>query len=60
MIYASRIQHSGAIEVSAMVRDTKTRDVWRESRVYYGYHSQDCKKLYRQHLVDSGFMLVDS
>lgn len=59
MIYASRIPHSGAIEVSAMVRDTKTREVWRESRVYYGYRTNDCKKMYRQHLIDSGFMLVE-
>lgn len=59
MIYSNRIQHSGAIEVSAMVRDTKTREVWRESQVYYDYHSHDCKRMYRQHLIDSGLMLVE-
>jgi hypothetical protein len=59
MISTTRLQPSGAIEVSALVRDTKTCEVWYERQAYYGYHSQDCKKLYRQHLRDSNLMLVE-
>jgi len=58
MLSTNKLHPSGALEVSAMVRDTKTHEVWLERRQYYGYTKAEAKERYRQHLRDSNLFLV--
>lgn len=59
MITVSTIYPSGTLEVSALVKDTVTREVWYERRAFYGYGKAESRKLFRAHLVDSRYVLVN-
>lgn len=59
MITAHKIPHSGALELSAMVRDTLGGGAWYERRVYYGYNLTEAKRKYREHLIQNHYVLVN-
>ena len=59
MITASKIHPSGALEISAHVRDTVLGGSWYERQVYYGYSKADAMRRYRQHLVANRYALVN-
>lgn len=51
-MYAHRIQHSGAIEVAALVTDGI--DEWREHETYYGYTKREARRRFAAHLRERG------
>ena len=59
MITATKIHPSGALEVSAHVRDTVLGGSWYERQVYYGYNKAEAMRKYRQHLIESRYVLVN-
>jgi hypothetical protein len=59
MITVRRLPHNGALELTAMVRDTATWGVWLEHTMYYGYNKTEAKKLFRQHLAEKRYVLVN-
>jgi Holliday junction resolvasome RuvABC DNA-binding subunit len=59
VITLNRVHPSGTLEVRAMVLETTTRQVWQERQTYYGYNNNEARKLFRQHLVENGFVLVN-
>ena len=59
MITTRKIHPSGALEISAHVRDTVLGGSWYERQVYYGYSNAEAKRRYREHLVASRYMLVN-
>ena len=59
MITARTIPHNGALELSAMVRDTAGWGVWYESQVYYGYNKTEAKRKFREYLIEKHYVLVN-
>lgn len=59
MITMRQVHPSGALELSAMVMGTVSRQVWLERQMYYGYNKHEARSKFRTHLVESGFVLVN-
>ena len=59
MITVRTLPHNGALEVSAMVRDTTDWSVWIEWNIYYGYNKADAKRKFREHLIEKHYVLVN-
>ena len=59
MITVNKIHPSGALEISAHVRDTVLGGSWYERQVYYGYNNADAKRRYREHLRENRYVLVN-
>lgn len=59
MITVRRLPHNGALELSAMVRDTAGWGVWLEHTTYYGYNKTEAKRRFREHLIESRYVLVN-
>lgn len=59
MITVSKIHPSGALEISAHVRDTVLGGSWYERQVYYGYNKTEAKRRYREHLIEKRYALVN-
>lgn len=59
MITARKIHPSGALEISAHVRDTVLGGSWYERQVYYGYNNAEAKRRYREHLINNHYVLVN-
>ena len=59
MITVRTIPHSGALELSAMVRDTTGWGVWLEHTTYYGYNKAEAKRRFREHLREKHYVLVN-
>lgn len=59
MITARKIYPSGALEISAHVRDTVLGGSWYERQVYYQYNKAEAMRKYREHLVANRYMLVN-
>lgn len=59
MITIRTIPHSGALELSAMVRDTAGWGVWLEHTTYYGYNKTEAKRRFREHLIEKHYVLVN-
>ena len=59
MITARTLPHNGAIEVTAMVRDTTGWGVWLEWNVYYGYNKTQAKRMFREYMIEKGYVLVN-
>ena len=58
MITTERIAHSGALVLSALVRDSLTPFAWYESQTFYGYGVREAQALFREYLASSGMRLV--
>jgi hypothetical protein len=58
MITARKIHPSGALEVSAHVRDV-TWCSWYERQTYYGYNKAEAMRRYREHLREHQYVLVN-
>jgi hypothetical protein len=59
MITTRKIHPSGALEISAHVRDTVLGGSWYERQVYYDYTKIEAMRRYRQHLVANRYVLVN-
>lgn len=59
MITVRRLPHNGALELSAMVRDTAGWGVWLEHTTYYGYDKAEAKRRFREHLREKHYVLVN-
>jgi hypothetical protein len=59
MITIRKVHPSGALEVSALVRQFPSREVWLERRAYYDYTKQEARKLFIQHLTANHLALVN-
>jgi hypothetical protein len=59
MITARKIHPSGALEVSAHVRDTVLGGSWYERQVYYQYSKAEAMRKYREHLRNNQYVLVN-
>ncbi len=59
MITVRRLPHNGALELSAMVRDTAGWGVWLEHTTYYGYNKTEAKRRFREHLIEKHYVLVN-
>lgn len=59
MITARKIYPSGALELSAHVRDTIGGGSFYERQVYYDYNKTEAMRRYRQHLVANHYILVN-
>lgn len=59
MITVTKIHPSGALEVSAHIRDV-TWCSWYERQVYYGYNKAEALRKYREHLRDYQYVLVNN
>lgn len=59
MITVRKVHPSGALELSAMVRQFPSREVWLERRAYYDYTKQEARKLFIQYLNDNKMSLVN-
>lgn len=59
MITIRKVHPSGALEVSALVRQFPSREVWLERRAYYDYTKQEARKLFIQHLNANHLALVN-
>ena len=59
MIIVSKIHPSGALEVSAMVRDLRLYGVYLERQTYYGYSKQEARKQFIIHLNANHLALVN-
>jgi hypothetical protein len=59
MITVRRLPHNGALELSAMVRDTAGWGVWLEHTIYYGYDKAEAKRRFREHLREKHYVLVN-
>ena len=59
MITVRRLPHNGALELSAMVRDTAGWGVWLEHTTYYGYDKTEAKRRFREHLIHNHYVLVN-
>jgi hypothetical protein len=55
-VYGSGIY---TLEVSAMVRATETGQVWLERQTYQGTDVNSAKKMFRQHMIENGYVLVN-
>jgi hypothetical protein len=55
-VYGSGIY---TLEVSAMVRGIESGAVWLERQTYQGTDVNSAKKMFRKHLIESGFVLVN-
>ncbi len=60
MITVRRLPHNGALELSAMVRDTAGWGVWLEHTTYYGYDKAEAKRRFREHLREKHYVLVNN
>lgn len=59
MITATKIHPSGALEISAYVRDTVLGDSWYERQTYYQYSKAEAMRKFREHLIESRYALVN-
>jgi hypothetical protein len=59
MITVRTIPHSGALEISAHIRDIALGGSWYERQVYYGYNKTEAKRKYREHLNEKHYVLVN-
>ena len=59
--YIKGVEGSGiyTLEVSAMVRATETGQVWLERQTYQGTDVNSAKKMFRQHMIENGYVLVN-
>jgi hypothetical protein len=59
--YKEGVPNSGifTLEVTAMVRDIKSGEVWLERQTYQGTDVNSAKKMFREHLIENGFVLVN-
>jgi hypothetical protein len=58
MITTERVAHSGALVLSALVRDSLTPFNWYETQTFYGYGVREARALFREHLTSNGMKLV--
>jgi hypothetical protein len=58
--YVEGVYGSGVytLEVTAMVRDIKSGEVWLERQTYQTDVNR-AKRLFREHLIENGFVLVN-
>jgi hypothetical protein len=59
MIIVRELFPSGALEVSAMVRDTKLWMTYVERQTYYGYSKNEARKSFIVHLNESKLVQVN-
>jgi hypothetical protein len=59
--YIEGVPESGlhTLEVSAMVRGTESGAVWLERQTYQGTDVHSAKNLFREHITEHGFVLVN-
>jgi hypothetical protein len=59
--YIKGVPDSGiyTLEVSAMIRDIKSGAVWLERQTYQGTDVNSAKKMFREHMRENGFVLVN-
>jgi len=59
--YIKGVPNSGlyTLEVSAMVRDIKSGEVWLERQTYQGTDVNSAKRMFRQHTIENGYVLVN-
>lgn len=59
MITVRKVFPSGALELSAMVRDLTLYTVYLERKVYFGYDRNSARKEFIKHLDKSKLVLVN-
>jgi hypothetical protein len=59
--YIEGVPESGlyTLEVSAMVRGIESGTVWLERQTYQGTDVHGAKNLFREHITENGFVLVN-
>lgn len=59
--YIKGVPNSGlyTLEVSAMVRGIESGAVWLERQTYQGTDVNRAKRMFREHLIENGFVLVN-
>lgn len=58
MITSEIIKHSGAIVMTALVKEKGYPHSWYESQTYYGYTKLESKNLFLGYLIGRGYEIV--